>query len=141
MSIIFRQQHEIVAGLKTQTRRVVKAGEFYEDVDPIMDYPAGVYAWTKKNPVASRVKWLVGRTYAAIPKMYQASFGRVLITDIRQERLHDITEADAQAEGVIDVEEYKRLWKSINGKTKGARWEDNPRVWVLTFKYVGNTSQ
>lgn len=34
------------------------------------------------------------------------------------------------------VEEYRTLWESINGKTKGARWADNPLVWVLVFEVV-----
>ena len=61
---------------------------------------------------------------------------RIRITAIRQERLQDITEADAKAEGVADVEAYRALWQAINGKTPGARWDANPMVWVLTFEVV-----
>lgn len=61
---------------------------------------------------------------------------RIRITAIRREPLQSITEDDAWAEGVFNVEEYKFLWHSINGKTKGARWQDNPNVWVLTFEVV-----
>ena len=59
---------------------------------------------------------------------------RIRILAIRQERLQDITEADAKAEGVADVAAYRELWESINGKTPGARWDANPMVWVLTFE-------
>lgn len=59
---------------------------------------------------------------------------RIRLTAIRQEHLQDISEADAQAEGVGSVEEYRELWQRINGKTKGARWGDNPLVWVITFE-------
>ena len=59
---------------------------------------------------------------------------RIRITAIRQERLQAITEADAKAEGVGSVEEYRALWQAINGKTPGARWDANPMVWVLTFE-------
>jgi hypothetical protein len=72
-------------------------------------------------------------------KAYLASEGfqpaRIRITAIGRERLQDITEADAKAEGVESVEAYKALWQSINTK-KGTRWEDNPEVWVLSFKVV-----
>lgn len=61
---------------------------------------------------------------------------RIRILAIRQERLQDISEADAKAEGVADVEAYRALWQAINGKTPGARWDANPMVWVLTFEVV-----
>lgn len=66
------------------------------------------------------------------------------ITGVRVERLQDISEADAIAEGVgflrhvPDVDEtltakqlYECLWESINGP---GSWESNPWVWVVSFK-------
>ena len=64
---------------------------------------------------------------------------RIRITAIRQERLQAITEADAKAEGVADVEAYRALWQAINGKTPGARWDANPTVFVLEFELVRET--
>lgn len=73
------------------------------------------------------------------------------ITDVRIERLHDITEQDAIAEGAPDYEEgidapppddsyqwsyiasFTRLWESINGK---GSWAANPWVWAISFKRV-----
>lgn len=62
------------------------------------------------------------------------------ITGVRVERLHDISEADAVAEGVgirchspMAVLEYSMLWESINGP---GSWEANPWVWVVEFKRV-----
>ena len=60
---------------------------------------------------------------------------RIKLLAIRQEPLQDITHADALAEGVGSVEEYRELWDSINNR-KGLRWDDNPLVWVLTFEAV-----
>lgn len=71
------------------------------------------------------------------------------ITEIRAERLQEISEQDALAEGVTikpDAEiaarvaretparmEYWALWESING---AGSWDANPWVWVLTFRRV-----
>lgn len=55
------------------------------------------------------------------------------ITDVRVERLNDISEADTKAEGVASSNEFENLWQSINGE---ASWDDNPWVWVIEFKVV-----
>jgi hypothetical protein len=72
------------------------------------------------------------------------------LTDIRVERLQDISEEDAKAEGVsfgnitdqatgeIDcdaIEAYETLWESINGP---GSWDKNPWVWVISFKKVSH---
>lgn len=61
------------------------------------------------------------------------------VTAVRIERLHDIAEADAQAEGVDRIrasvptyrDAYRYLWEEIHGL--GA-WEANPWVWVVKFR-------
>ncbi|WP_241597415.1 hypothetical protein [Rosenbergiella epipactidis] len=64
------------------------------------------------------------------------------ITDIRVERLNDISEEDAKAEGapteccVIGDKHFlgfRNLWKSIYGKDS---WQSNPFVWVVEFNRV-----
>lgn len=79
------------------------------------------------------------------------------ITEIRVERLQDISEEDALAEGVTRIDHgreyyfsamrdepdhrnwvdptdaYKELWESINGK---GSWGLNPWVWVISFRRV-----
>lgn len=69
--------------------------------------------------------------------------------DVRVDRLHDISDADAQAEGV-QVDElghaihegdpiawgsargaYSMLWDRLNGD---GSWVANPWVWVISFK-------
>jgi hypothetical protein len=85
------------------------------------------------------------------------------VTDVRVERLNEITESDAIAEGVerwieermkskpihyklyfhekgsecsytsCPIDSYETLWQKINGENS---WSENPFVWVYTFKQV-----
>ncbi len=68
------------------------------------------------------------------------------ITDIRVERLQDISEDDAKAEGVGYknpgylpgtkgnwIGSFAYLWNKING---AGAWESNPWVWVISFERV-----
>lgn len=65
------------------------------------------------------------------------------VTGVRVERLQDISEADAIAEGCTNSlhlpggrfanENYQHLWWQINGD---GSWEANPWVWVVEFKRV-----
>lgn len=69
------------------------------------------------------------------------------ITNVRVERLQDISEEGAKAEGVTrlprhnnDVygetnrEAFERLWDQINGKKHP--WASNPWLWVVEFRRV-----
>ena len=68
------------------------------------------------------------------------SASRILleITNIRVERLNDISEADCLKEGVgspilrdCKKPKFMQLWESINGADS---WAVNPWVWVVEFK-------
>lgn len=65
------------------------------------------------------------------------------VNDVRVERLQEISETDAMAEGVIAWHgtkdgtvyqpEFKMLWDKINTK-RGYSWDSNPWVWVIEFR-------
>jgi len=109
-------------------------GLVYRAAHPVLD---GVTKW---KPSIHMPKW--------------ASRITLEITDVRVERLNDISQGAAKSEGVLKeyadgVANYKNyedtnggwflwpedsfrsLWQSINGKDS---WQENPWVWVLEFK-------
>jgi hypothetical protein len=81
------------------------------------------------------------------------------VTDIKVERLQDITEGDAEKEGInehpyeyadstyyderpwiagleANISAFAGLWDSINGRKPGKSWNDNPWVWGIEFKVI-----
>jgi hypothetical protein len=82
------------------------------------------------------------------------------VTSVRAERLHDITTAEIEAEGIVvppcaydkvnerpdvlDFEraswargEFAKAWDAINGRR--APWTSNPWTWVYGFERVEST--
>jgi hypothetical protein len=68
------------------------------------------------------------------------------VTEVRVQRVQEISEEDAIAEGVeghrpsvVDGRMYRRpyeiLWDSINAK-RGFGWAVNPWVWAITFRRI-----
>ncbi len=72
------------------------------------------------------------------------------IVSVKVERVQEISQADAKAEGVTaviskkihgwtpHVLEFSLLWDSINAKREGGKyaWAANPFVWAISFKKV-----
>lgn len=52
------------------------------------------------------------------------------VKGVTLERLHEITDEGAKAEGVADRAEYESLWKHLNSEES---WSLNPWVWVVKF--------
>jgi len=106
--LLFKPEHveAIKSGRKTQTRRL----------------------W----PHGCRVK--VGSIHQCRTRMLDASstFARIRILRVWRERLLDISEADAHAEGYLSREAYWTAFVRINGPLA----EPNPLVWVVEFEVV-----
>ena len=174
----------LLDGRKTQTRRIVKdtlLQRYKDDDDVKSDFlkvtildsaklKIGAIIWVKetfsqkdgtivyRSQVCSKLDLPDGCVWTPslfMPKLFCRLF--LKITDIRLERLKDISESDAIAEGirmtVTTVKPYdtiylrpdcpnfycnakqafEGLWKSINDQES---WDENPFVWVYDFKVV-----
>jgi hypothetical protein len=120
--------------------------------------------WTTEDLCPWPVDNTKGRGYAVTRWTPSIHMPRALsridleVTRVRVQRLQDITEEDARAEGLcqrltregtfyhheestpsgrwwIDpVDAFRHLWDAINGER--ATWDSNPWVWALDFKRV-----
>jgi len=128
---------------------------------PLQSAPVHYCADHPKKPAIDAVSPVTGNEW-----LWRKKLGRFLpkwasritleIESVRVERLQDISEEDARAEGIVDfgrqdgapyphfnlpdrslttehtaVSVFVQLWQSINGPES---WEQNPYVWVLNFK-------
>jgi hypothetical protein len=92
-----------------------------------------------------KCKW---RSSRFMPKW--ASRIKLEIINVRVERLQEISESDAEAEGIHllglpekerynhprkHIVAFKELWNLFNAK-RGCEWDANPWVWVIEFKRI-----
>src|SRR6478752_498640 len=90
------------------------------------------------------LSWFREKAYKWKPSIFMprwASRITLEIVSVRCERLQNITEADAIAEGITDSfpevecdsyrDGYRILWNTING---AGSWDANPWVWLVEFK-------
>lgn len=91
------------------------------------------------------------KTVSAIHMPRWASRLTLEVTDVRVQRVQEISWSDAIAEGMKDprraairidpergpIGAFKDLWDSINGP---GSWASNPWVWAITFRRVERTN-
>jgi hypothetical protein len=119
------------------------------------DYPeqAETFEWPEPDEFGDKIICDLPKRRPSIfmPRTAARLFLRV--TDVRVERVQEITEEDARAEGCItfcdkigdgkfdDVIEFDltardafcELWDELN-KKRGYGWDTNPWVWVISFE-------
>jgi hypothetical protein len=159
----------ILDGRKTQTRRVPieryrnwKVGdtiwvrETWAQCGTVIAERIAYIAYKADNPLlgaTSKIKPCEvpkGKPFLKTIRKYRPSIhmprwaARIFleITNIRVERVQDISESDAEAEGTncdrTYREDFIHLWDSINAKRHGGiyAWYKNPEVKVIEFKRI-----
>lgn len=124
--------------------------------EAFFDHGDGCYEY-KESP-SIRDKTVKGKWKPAMYMPRSASRLTLEVTDLRVERIQEITEADAIAEGIGFCKEnvfgkgtvggmrhwleggshsagFKIAWNKMHEK-KGFGWNQNPFVWVVGFKVV-----
>lgn len=115
---------------------------------PIKAHPLDAGLWVDLY----RYRGGEGKTVPSIHMPRWASRITLEITGVRVERLNDISQEDAQAEGMeltgwrptysdpdsggevwTPYDNFAQLWESIYGEES---WQANPWVWVITFQRV-----
>ena len=168
----------ILDGRKTQTRRVIKPWtmRLIDDVPAmLLECPYGVPGdrlWVRETwchigshsgpetcgKSVQDVRYRADRTegYVWSPSIFMprwASRITLEVTGVRVQRVQEISEEDAMAEGAFlnvcdwwefgngfrgektPIGAYRSLWDTINFK-RGFGWSVNPWVWVVEFRRV-----
>lgn len=135
-------------GARHWVREAWRASLAYELRAP-RDIPAGSPLLYEADHGGTLPAWNAGRFRPPMFMPRWASRITCEVTDVRVERLQDISAADALAEGIVAVrggfglpagehfhnddprESYWSLWEAINGP---GSVEANPWIWAVTFR-------
>jgi len=156
--IIFNTEmvRAILDGRKTQTRRIVSK-KWLTLVEKVLE-ANGKWVWDTADAELTTpygrpgdILWV--RETVCIPPVNWAARIFLRVTDLRVERLQNITEADGQAEGIERISlgpdeidgvqvhpmtstyraAFSAAWDAIYSK-RGFGWQNNPWVWVAEFQ-------
>lgn len=144
----------IIEGRKSQTRRIVKDQKWLQWNCPYGN--SGDRLWVREtwalHPEKEEILYKATNTYAARKVTWKPSIHMLKVSariwleveEVRVERLQEITDEGAVAEGAMTLGLYpgynisprghfNGLWTSIHGPES---WEQNPFVWVVKFKHI-----
>lgn len=140
---MFYQSKYGISGDRLWVREAWRVARIYNDRPP-RDVPSGASIWYESEGDAPYY-FDDGRYRHARFMPRWASRILLEITDVRVERVQEITRADAIAEGCVQRHdnggwfspevEFVELWDSINAAI-GFGWDANPWVWVISFRRV-----
>jgi len=140
----------IKAGIKSQTRRIAS------ELDEECRIQVGDTLYVKEAYVRLNDKYIYKADYSHVewdrmkikwkPSIFMPKDAARLflkVTNVRKERLHDISEQDLRAEGInstigyypLMLQMFEELWNNIHGDNA---WSKNPWVWVIQFKKLEN---
>lgn len=129
--IFSRTIDQVLAGRKTQTCRLCRAGDELGKTESTGETAVLGQTWTW---LYRRSRWIVGHTYAVQRERCHVAEGRIRITGI--ERIEDltapgvVTDAFARAEGFDSAEAFLASWRDLH------RSKPDQPVWVLRFELV-----
>lgn len=101
----------------------------------VLDKTWGCYMYRATNEISGDAKW-----HPSIHMPKEAARIWLKVTDVRVERLQDMTDDDAEAEGCFDYTStalgFPDVWDSTIKKSNLDRygWQANPWVWVIEFE-------
>lgn len=154
----------LLAGTKTQTRRPMRPGDDFcrgdflhvrETLrrDPLAGWTYAADGVQVQLPtladadfVAAAAEWMQNYSRPVAPSIHMPAWAvrlRFRITGVREERVCNISEADARAEGITDADivkakvpeardVFRYLWQDLYGSDS---WEHDS-AWVLELKAV-----
>ncbi len=72
--------------------------------------------------------------YAYPEETFELEGVKFVVTAVGRQRLGEMTDADAMAEGYPDLEAYKQIILRMHANMT---WNDDDLVWVHTFRRIG----
>jgi hypothetical protein len=104
--LIFKPElaKKVLAGEKTETRRLVKDGQ-------------------------AECRYAPGRDYAVQPGRTKRAIGRIAVADVRREKLGEITQEGARREGFPTVSAFVDYWRKLHGYV-----DLEQEVWRIRFE-------